>query len=267
MKKKLLVVKFGGSVITKKNRTIPSFNKKAVEHLSSQVASLFDTGKYNLILVHGAGSFAHPIVKKNNLHLGMKTLKQKGAFAQTVQSMLLLNRLITDQLNEYNLPIVVFPPHAFITQSNKNIKDFDYSTVKTALENNHIPLLFGDMVYDDKLGCSVISGDTIVTFLAQKLKADKVIFLSDVDGIFTKDPKKFADAKLIREINNQNLEDVLEGISANNPHDVTGEMKGKITSIKNELGSIETFIINGLKKNALVNLIRKKLSDCTRLTF
>ena len=92
--------------------------------------------------------------------------------------------------------------------------------------------MYGDMVIDSGMGASVLSGDAIVPYLAKELKADRVFLGTDVDGIFTEDPKKNGKAGLVRAINDRNLDEVLEGVGGSNATDVTGGMKGKLLALK-----------------------------------
>lgn len=249
MSKKLLVIKLGGAVVTYKDSPIPKARIYNIKRLVSELKLVYQ--KYRVVLVHGAGSFAHQMVKKSGIDKGMKTQQQKKAFSQTIESVLKLNSLIMKQLIKAKLPVITFPVHAFVTQSAGQLHQMDLKEISSSLENNQIPVLFGDMVLDDRWGCSVLSGDRIVTYIASKLEAEKVIFLTDVDGIYDKDPKKNSDARLIPEVNNKNFEAVLKGLSPTGRDDVTGEMAGKIKQIKNNLKNIQTFIINGFKQQAL----------------
>ncbi len=45
-----------------------------------------------------------------------------------------------------------------------------------------------------------VTSDSIAAYIAEKLSTKKVILVTDVDGVFTKDPKTHADAKLMPEI-------------------------------------------------------------------
>lgn len=248
---KLIVIKLGGSVITDKNSQKPKVRLSIIKRLAKEIGQIYKQGKYRLILVHGAGSFAHPLVKKFNLHLGVSSREQKQALSLTHQQLSQLNNLVLAALTENQIPAVSFPPHAFITQRDGELFKFNCSLIKKALESGLVSVLFGDMVIDETLGFSVISGDTIAPYLAKKLKADLVIFLSDVDGIFDSDPKKNPKAKLIREINNKNYDKILSGITATVREDVTGEMKGKIISLGRNLKGIPVILANGVKPRIL----------------
>ena len=86
---------------------------------------------------------------------------------------------------------------------------------------------------------------------------ENTLIMADVDGIFNKDPQKNPDATLIPEVTNENLAEVLKGITTTERADVTGGMHGKIMSIKNNLPGVLVYIVNGLKPNTLEKIIQQ----------
>lgn len=257
MEKPLIIIKLGGSVITKKDSSTPKIRIEIIKQLAKEIKKISDSKKYQIILVHGAGSFGHPLAKKYNLHLGMKTDEQKYGFCKTDQKMQELNFLITKEFLKQKIPVISLSPRSFIKQSAGKLLDFNYQLITDFLKQNFIPILFGDAVLDDKWNCSIISGDIIIGYLANKLKANQVIFLSDVDGIFNEDPKVNPQAVLIPKVNDQNLSKVLAGTSVNNKNDVTGQMAGKILGIKQHLSGVTVYVVNGFKPNSLTQATLK----------
>ena len=95
----------------------------------------------------------------------------------------------------------------------------------------------------------VISGDDLAVNLGLGLGVSKIIMLTDVDGVCTKDPKLYDDAELIRNLNptSSKIEFSLTNI------DVTGGMASKVKKLSSAAKKgIECQIINGLKKNNLL---------------
>lgn len=270
MNKPVLIIKLGGSVITDKESSTPKLRLTVVKQLTKEIATIYKKREHKVVVVHGAGSFGHPIVKRYGLHKGMSTDVQKLAYSQTLQNMLKLNGIVVQSLIETGVPAVSLPPHAFATHAGGKFKNLNHKVVEMYLKNDQVPVLFGDAVLDKQWGCSILSGDVIVSYLARKLKARKVVFLSDVDGIFSSDPKEDPSAKLITLINNKNLPRVLENLQAgsntNKRADVTGEVYGKILSIKRDLKGIQTVIANGVGLNSLVNALQNK-GRLTKLYF
>lgn len=256
MNKKLIVLKLGGSVITDKTSNKGLFRKKVVKRLAREIKTAWDKQKFSLILVHGAGSFAHPIAKKYRLNEGYLDTHSSEGFAKTKIGVIKLNLLVWQELARAGLKACIVEAGAVIKAESSRIKEFDTEFIEFLLAQDIIPLLSGDVVLDQKLGFSIMSGDQIASYLAKKFMAKKVIFVSDVDGVFEKDPIIYKYAKIIPVINTKNYQNIIEKIETKNTNDVTGEMRGKILSIKKSLAGIEVLITNGQRPgNVLKSLV------------
>lgn len=56
------------------------------------------------------------------------------------------------------------------------------STVVKALDSGFVPVLHGDAVLDTSQGCTILSGDVIIRYLAEELKPEFVVFLVSYIG-------------------------------------------------------------------------------------
>lgn len=77
------------------------------------------------------------------------------------------------------------------------------NTVNRLLELNALPVVNeNDAVATDEVGVSTTIGenDTLSAIVARCVGADLLILLSDIDGLYTADPRKSADAALIPEV-------------------------------------------------------------------
>lgn len=266
MAKPLIILKLGGSVITYKDTSLPKARTETLKSLGEQINELYKTGRFDFIIIHGTGSFGHPLAKKYNLMEGMTTSEEKLGYCQMEKQDLQLHQKVLDSLLKLQIPAIGLSPHSFVSTSGKKFSGFDLTIIRGFLEKDLVPVIHGDGIYDNKQGCTVLSGDIIMPYLAKQLQAEKVIFLSDVDGVFDADPKKNPQAKLIPEINNQNLSQILKGITSNNPNDVSGEMRGKVLEIKKRLPGVNVHIVNGLKPRNLLRLVAG-YSTGTQLLF
>ncbi|MCK4634427.1 MAG: isopentenyl phosphate kinase family protein [Candidatus Aenigmarchaeota archaeon] len=251
----LQILKLGGSVITDKSKHTTA-KKETIERLVKEIASAKNKKDFKLVLVNGAGSFGHTPVKEYDLKEGIMDEKTKKGFTIVHKYVENLNRIIWDALGENGLIAMPVHPTCFIIQDDWKIVKFDTDVIEGLLEHDIVPLLYGDMVIDKKQGCSIISGDDIVPYLAKKLEAKRILMGSNTDGIYDKDPNLFPDAKLIPEINNENYEDVLSGLTGSAKTDVTGGMKEKIRKLIEMTKETECLIFNaekeGLTEKALL---------------
>ena len=252
----MIILKLGGSVITRKDATKPTLDPVNLDRIASEIAQ---AQVEKLIIIHGAGSFGHLHARKYGIGSPITTpdqLREKRmGFTLTQNSVKNLNHFECHYLLNHQIPAVAVPPSTFITSHGTRIESASQEMVEKYLEMGMVPVLYGDVVLDadEDLKMAVISGDQLVSYLSLKLKPERIILGSDVDGIFDRDPKKHPQAQLLERV--QSLEDLqfLEGAQT---VDVTGGMAGKLAELL-ELAEkgIESELINvgceGLLENAL----------------
>ena len=245
--KPLIVLKIGGSVITDKQSETPKVNSENLNRITKEIAEGYNPEKMHLILVHGAGSYGHQIVKRTGIDKGIQTKQQMVDFAETQKLQNELNCIVVDSLIKNGLPAIPCQASASAVMDGKKLAAMDTDAIKGFLEIGLIPVLYGVPAYDKKQKCSILSGDEIAPYLAKHLKAQKIIHGTDVDGIFTADPKKYRNAKLIPLVTKDNFEEVKKSLSGSTAVDVTGGMMKKVSELMSiaEEG-IESQIVNAL---------------------
>jgi isopentenyl phosphate kinase len=105
---------------------------------------------------------------------------------------------------------------------------------------------------------SVCSGDAIAILLAKQYEADKIIFASDIDGIYDKDPHTNNDAKLIRKTSIKSImSDKKVSLTGSHNVDVTGGLQNKIAALANydSTSLKEVVICNGLKRGTITKAL------------
>jgi len=252
--KGLIILKIGGSVITDKFSKEPKVNKRVLKRISKEIASIYDKEKMSLILLHGAGSYGHVIVKKTSIDKGIENYEQLKAFAETQRLQNELNSIVTKYLIDAGLPAIPCQASSFVVMNLGKIEEMSLSAIKGLLELKMIPVLYGVPAYDKTQKCSILSGDQIAPYLAVKLNAKKIIHATNVDGVFTEDPNKNPNAKLIPEINSKNINQIKEWLTGSTATDVTGGMLRKVSEL---LGTgIESQILNALISGNIVKAIK-----------
>lgn len=267
--KPLYIFKIGGSVATYKNRPGFSVRRTLLKKVARAIMSAQKKEDFDLIIIHGAGSAGHQIAHKYGLKDGVRGNSKK--MAASLQSRVLnqkLNNVISEIFVSEGLSVVSVHTASVIIQKNKQIFKCNTETIEESLKQNCIPILYGEMVFDESFGMTVCSGDAIAPFLAEKLKAQKIFFASDIDGIFDRDPYLYRDAKLIEEISLSEIENNSKvKLTSSHNIDVTGGLLGKIKNIdfKNtpSLQSVEIF--NGLKEKNYTDILTEKIFPHSRI--
>jgi glutamate 5-kinase len=132
-----------------------------------------------------------------------------------------------------------------------NIKN----TLRILLENGVIPIVNeNDTVATDEL--KVGDNDNLAALVALVSEADSLFILSDIDGVYNKDPRQYRDAVLIPVIDEINDEVYAMAGTTNNPI-ATGGMKTKIQAAEKAVeNGISTFIVNGSCADVFEKLLK-----------
>jgi len=253
----MIILKIGGSVITNKTKK-DSFKQKIMDNLAKEIKK----ANKEIILVHGAGSFGHILAKKYDLNKGYIRKNQINGFSLTHASVQSLNSLVLNCLHKNGVPAVSISPHTMLKLDNHKLFDMNYKIFQNYLDKNFVPVTFGDVVLDKKLGFSICSGDLLVSVLAEHFKPEKVVFVIDEDGLYTANPKINKNAKFIDNVKLRDLEKLTTALDSH--ADVTKGMGGKIDIIKNVARfGIDTVLLNGNKPGRLYRVLVGKDTKCT----
>ncbi len=238
----MIIVKFGGSVIT---------DKKVYKKIRTRVLKrlIYELTDENIILVHGAGSFGHILSSDKKLNSGLNDSNMID-FSTVARDVQKLNTIIVSMLIERKLPAISMPIHSFHMVG----ENFPYTKFHEYLIRGFVPVTYGDVVLERKKGMVICSGDQIIFNLAKYLKPERVIFVTDVDGIYDKNPKIHKDAVLMKIVHAN------DSITFDNDvKDVTGgmELKFKVMGLLASSG-IDVMIVNGLVKDRLKLALQNK---------
>ncbi len=215
----LKILKIGGSLITDK-KAFEVVREDMIEKIAKQIFG-------DVIIVHGAGSFGHPHVKRYGLTV--------EGISKTHLACLRLNSIVCSKLEKAGLhPVPIHPLEFFLNP--------DYDFLKDLISMGFTPVLHGDIVYHR--GFRVMGGDEIVRVLAEHLGAERVGFACDTAVI--------VDGKIVREINPRNFDTIIRKIgTASDKEDVTGGMKGKVTEAYRIADICDAYIFDGKEESAI----------------
>lgn len=256
----MILVKLGGSVITDKER-LRRFRKTACKRLCSELKPAKD----ELVLIHGAGSFGHILASEAKLNLGVEKgdLKKLRQVAQVHSDVKSLNSKVLACMAEKRLHGFAVPPHSVATFSGGKMDAFCPEKFEILLDNDLIPVSFGDVVPDRELTFSICSGDLLMLALAKHFEPKMAIFVADVDGVYDKDPKLFGSARLMGQISKKNIGRISAGTR---DRDVTGAMRGKLARMVEIAQHCEnTIILNGNAEGRLGSALKGRKVISTKV--
>ena len=105
--------------------------------------------------------------------------------------------------------------------------------------------------------------DTLSALVAQSVKADLLVLLSDIDGLYTADPKKDKNASLISTVSE--ITEQIEALAGNPGALGTGGMKTKLKAGKICMDAgCDMVIANGEEPEILYEIVSGTARNCTR---
>lgn len=259
------IIKLGGSVITDKSKQY-FVREDVIANIAEELRPVIEAGE-KVALIHGGGSFGHVEAKRAIERYGKL---DERSFAKISYAMMKLNGIITEIFFSKGIEVVSFPPHAFCHYlCDTGEFDCSYDLIKRSVDYGVLPLTFGDIVLTKPYcGAKIISGDDIAIDLAKLLKAEKIIFLTDVDGLY-EDPDN--PDTLIGDLKYSEINNVMNSIliKSRSIADVTEGLLGKLNKIESAFKQVneleEVLIINGLKKGRLTSALLDKKAISTRI--
>ncbi len=258
---RLLILKLGGSVVTHKDEYM-SAHTENIKRLAKEIA---EADSYPLIIVHGGGSFGHPVAKKHRIADGRVDESQIFGFSETHQAMVKLNGVIVDILLKAGIPAFAFSPSSMLHTIGKRLKELNTGLIKEYIDLGMVPVLYGDAVLDSEQTFAILSGDQLIIKLSNDLGANRVIFGLDVDGIFTDDPKLNPDAKLIETFSIGNIE---ANVGDTTHTDVTGGMRAKLSEATEAVkGGVKVIMVNAFEPERVKAALRGEKVIGTILTL
>ena len=189
---KIIVIKIGSSLLVDKNKKI---RKKWLSSFAKDIRKL--RLKNKKIIIVSSGAIALGCKKMNYKSTNLK-LDKSQAIASVGQIELM--NLFSQIFSKFKLNISQILLTLDDTEERRRSINAK-RTFENLFQLNYVPVVNEN----DTIATSEIKygdNDRLASRVAQITNADTLILLSDVDGLFTKNPKLYKNAKLIRRVNN-----------------------------------------------------------------
>ena len=248
---KIIVIKIGSSLLVDERKKI---RKKWLISFAKDIKKLKSKNKKVIIVSSGAIALG---CKKMNYNKANLKLEKSQAIASIGQIELM--NLFSEIFSKFKLNISQILLTLDDTEERRRSINAK-RTFENLFQLDYIPVVNEN----DTIATSEIKygdNDRLASRVAQITNADTLILLSDVDGLFTKNPKIFKDAKLIKRVNNliKDIKDInIKGITEFG----SGGMNTKIEAAKIcNLSGCNMIIANGLYLNPINEIERN--DNCT----
>jgi aspartokinase-like uncharacterized kinase len=217
------VIKVGGSLAE---------DPAVLRELCNRLAEI--AKKHEIVVVPGGGKFAD-VVREFDQRYGLSSD--------------LSHRMAILGMDQYGLLLSQVVPNSCATYLLTDAKQLSAIGV--------VPIFLPSrlMFQEDHLEHSWdVASDSIAAYIASRLRADKVILVTDVDGIFTSDPKKQLDAKLLEKMSASELLRLAERTSVD-------KFLAKLL-LKTR---IQCYVVNGLHPERIEEVLAGQSTMCTSI--
>lgn len=246
---KLWIVKIGGSIISTEYSK-SDFNEQTIRLIASHLKLLPEP----LIIVHGTGYISKTFAQENHFLNGKIEAHRKETVTHCLLMLREIHFAVLRFLVQGGIKAVSISPLTFCELRNGRIRIIDPSILQIILKQGFVPLIHGDLIIDKLGNFMICSSDAIITELIMHFPAEKLLFATDVPGVYLKDPKKFPNSKLFNRLSYKTLN--MLAMLPDDHNDVSGAMPAKLKAIQQVTDYFnECFIFDGFSPESWHNLI------------
>jgi len=223
-KAKRIVIKIGTSTLAKEG-TI-EIDTAFVHRIVGQINSLLKAGKQVVIITSGAIGMGAGQLK---LTERVQDIKMRQACAAIGQPLLMAE--YRKSFARFGITVAQVLLTAEVLNNRRTYLNLRNS-IETLLKLGVVPILNeNDSVSTEEIGSTFGDNDKLSALVASKIDADLLMMLSDIDALYDKNPREFADARPIRTVF-EITSDIIRNAGGRGSMHGTGGMKTKIEAAK-----------------------------------
>ena len=247
--RKRIVIKVGTSTLTHKTGLL---NIRRVEQLVKTLVDLHNAGHEVVLVSSGAIGLG-----MGKLGLGRKPGDTPGKQACAAVGQCELMYMYDNLFSNYSITVaqMLLTKYILLEDRRQNVEN----AMERLIAHRVIPVINeNDTVAIDELELEVGENDSLAAIVATIAKADLLIIMSDIDGLYNKDPHKEKDAILIPVVN-EITDDIRALAGGVTTKFGTGGMVTKLNAVEiaYEAG-IDVVIMNGKQPKKLYDLFEDK---------
>lgn len=260
----LIVKKFGGTSVADKER-IFNVAKRCIED--------YEKGNDVVVVLSAMGKYTDELIEKaHDINPNPPKREMDMLFTIGEQMSVSLMAMAMAQLGVRAVSLNAFQVSMHTTSSygNARLKKIDTERIKRELEDRKIVIVTGFQginKYDDYTTLGRGGSDTTAVALAAALHADACEIYTDVDGVYTADPRLVPTATKLKEITYDEMLD-LATLGAGVLHNRSVEMAKKYgvrlvvrSSLNNSEGTVVKEVVNKVERMIISGVALDKNAD------
>ena len=236
--KELVFLKLGGSLITDKTQPYTPL-LDVMDDIALQIATTLQTQpNLRLVIGHGAGSFGHVAASEYKTRDGYprpSPLRHRErdeneenywkGFAEVWYQASSLNRYVMKALHKASVRAISLPPSSSVIASEGKVSVWETTPIRMALSSGIVPVIFGDVVFDEIRGGTILSTEDLFMHLGRALSPERILLAGLESAVWEDFPAR---TKKIETITPGTFDEISNGIGKSTGADVTGGMESKV---------------------------------------
>jgi isopentenyl phosphate kinase len=256
-------IKLGGSLITDKTRA-ETPRPAIITRLAGEVRRAIEVWpQLTLLLGHGSGSFGHWLASRYGTRDGVGDREGWIGYGEVAATAARLNRIVADAFLDAGVPVLTLQPSASARCRDGVLVDLNTWPVRRALDEQLVPLVYGDVALDEVRGGTIISTEEIMVFLADELRPRRILLLGETAGVFG------PAGEVIPRITPDDIEAVAGSLGGSRGVDVTGGMVSKVRQmleLVQGVPGLQVHVLSGMEPGLLTRaLLEDGLEVGTRI--
>lgn len=243
---KRIIVKIGSTLLVDPERG--TVHRKWLEALAEDLAQCRARGQQPIIVSSGA-------IAVGRRHLGLKDgrLKLEESQAAAATGMIRLAHAYQDVLGHHDMTVAQVLVTLDDSESRRRYLNAR-NTLETLLKLGAVPLINeNDTVATDEIRFG--DNDRLAARVAAMISADTLVLLSNIDGLYDRDPRTAANARLVPEVRGDITAEIEAMAGASKSYDGSGGMVTKLQAARIALGSGARMVIaDGTRPNPLARI-------------
>src|SRR3989338_10675844 len=245
--KEIIIIKIGTTTLTPTDSD-KGINTSVIENLSDVISRLRNQGNKLVLVTSGAVALG---VKKLNLSKKPNTILGKQAAAAIGQALLM--QTYEKYFSKHGIPIaqILLTREGFVKRETYiNARE----TILELLDMGVLPIINeNDAVASEEIRFG--DNDMLSAMVSDLISADRLIILTDEEGLYDSNPKRNKDAKLISKV--EKITPEIEKMASGAGSEFSlGGMASKIQAAKLATSvGVKTHIIYGKEPEKILNLL------------
>jgi isopentenyl phosphate kinase len=265
--KELVFLKLGGSLITDKTQPYTPL-LDVMDDIAVQIKTAIKTNPdLRLIVGHGAGSFGHVPASEYRTRDGLPPMATpllhrerdkdednywKG-FSEVWYQASALNRHVMQALHKMDVRAMALPPSASVIASNGQVSVWETTAIRMSLSSGIVPVIFGDVVFDEVRGGTILSTEDLFMHLAHALSPERILLAGLESAVWADFPAR---KTKLEKITPNTFHAISMGVGQSEGTDVTGGMESKVKQMLDLVQDIPELSVQIFSGKELGNIVR-----------